>query len=199
MTDLRPHRLWLGLLALAIALLVGSGPALRYAQDIAAHHLAELRAKSAQASQNLHQLEDDVATARRISGQIDNATATEVLAPVDRLQAAALLEREAAAAHLQHFTYTLDPEQRFATESDGFKQDLATSDIAVAADVSLDTDGIAFIEHIGHSLPGRVRVKELSFERIGGANAAPATVNLRFKATLEWLSNGTRTVMAGAP
>ncbi|HUY69191.1 MAG TPA: hypothetical protein VMV79_07810 [Alphaproteobacteria bacterium] len=195
----RPHVPWLALVALALTIAFGSGPLARILQTSAAQRLPALETQRAQAAKNLRQLQSDAALARKLSGQIDAAGAARMLAPVDRLQAAAQLERAAAASGLRHFTYTIGAEHPVTVTDSGLRQKLARCSIRLAADAPLDTDASAFIVRIQKILPGRVRVRAFSLTRIGGANTPLGAVNLRFTATLAWLSNGARTVLAGTP
>jgi len=84
---------------------------------------------------------------------MDATEMQRLLAPVDRLKVAAMLERQAQASHLRNFTYSLSAENKYTGSGAGV-QDLAQSDISLSAEAPLDGDIYAFIEQSGISCPG---------------------------------------------
>ena len=198
--SLRPHRLWLALLALAVIIIAGSGPVLDLGRGEALHNLAEVKSARVKAEQNLKLLRDNVADARKLNGQIDRVSAEQVLAPTDRLKAAEMLERESNTAGIAHFTYTLAPEEHRAVNVGGETQDLASSAVTLAGDARDDVSVYGFIERTRRLLSGRVQVQKLTITRNGGLNAPLAPIsNVHFEAAFEWLSNGAVQTLAGGP
>jgi hypothetical protein len=191
MNFLNPHKYWIASLIVAALLIVLSEPMLNLLQDEAQKHLSDLRSQRAKTEQSLQQLENDIAETKKLSGQMGAAEVEKSLAPVDRLQAADVIEKQAAAARLTHVTYTLSPEQKVKiTRADAGPQELALSTITIKADAPLDTDAYAFVGRLRGVLPGRLRPQALTLERIGAPDAAPAADNLHLTAVFEWLSNG---------
>ncbi len=201
--DLRhlwPHRYWLGLLAFAFVLTVASPPFLRMLTDEAIQNLSQVKAERMQAQQALHQMEGDFATVQGPESNMSAVEAEQFLAPVDRLRVATILEHAADEALVGHFTYTLSPEQKTTISGpEGTPQELAVSTITVGGDVPSDIYMYNFVEGMRRLLPGRLRVQQVSLERSGKEDAPLDAYNLRFTATLEWLSNGTTKDMAGVP
>jgi hypothetical protein len=195
---LRSHAGWMIMLALAIALLAGRAPLLHSAGDKAARDLDATRTAREKTEQDLAQLRNDVAAARKISSEIDRAHAEDVLAPTDRLKAAVLLERAAAGQKISHFTYTLAPEGKTVIETGGAPQNLALSAVTLAGDAPDDLYIYKFIEQAERLLPGRARLQEVKITR-KGTDAPRAADNAHFETTLEWLSNGSLQTVAGGP
>lgn len=200
MNYLTPHLRWIGLLTLAVTLTWASTPLLDRLHEIAAQRLIDARAARAAAEQSLHQLQDDIAAAEKLGGQIGIAEADRALIPADRIAAVTALERSAAALRLGHFTYTLEPEQALTVDAPGIvPQTLAVSTLTVSGEAPLDTDVYAFCAGARRFLPGRLRLQQLSVERTGSAAALEAR-NTRFTARFEWLSNGSAgAAVASAP
>ncbi len=187
MTFLYPHKYWLASLIFALAVILASSPVLQWAQDEATRHAVALHDERAKVEKELAQLEDDKAEVQKLSGQISAEEIEKSLAPVDRLQAADALEKAASADRLDHFTYTLAPEEKVTIKNSAGTQELAVSTITIKADTPLDTDAWHFVEHLRGVFPGRLRPQQLTLERIG---TDPAAENLHVTATFEWLSNG---------
>ncbi len=191
MSFLSPHKLWIMTSVFAVALMFFSSPLLVFLRGKAARHLAEVQEDRTKTQQVLQRLDDDIATTQKLSGQIGADEIEKPLAPIDRLQASGLLERQADAARLDHFTYTLSPEQKVAINSTEMgAQELAVSTIAVKAEVPLDTDVNAFVQRVGSLMPGRLRLQSLTLEHTATAGTPPAADNLHMIANFEWLSNG---------
>jgi hypothetical protein len=191
MIDWYPHRGWIGVLTLAVIIGICNAPVLGLAQQRAGQKLAGLRAENAQTSQALRQLQDDIEAANKMKTEMDINEAESLLAPVDRLRAAQILEHRAAESRLIHFTYTLSPEEKVQIETaDAGKQELATSKWTLAADAPTDTDAYAFIDAIIRTLPGRVTLHQISLQRTGAENAVISAANLHLTASGDWLSNG---------
>jgi hypothetical protein len=191
MIDLRPHRLWLGLLALALATGFGSAPAIGIIQNRQQAKLLNLRADYDRTHHELEQLRADIAATDKLKSQIGTAEAEKSLAPVDRLRVAQTLERRAAESHLENFSYTLSPERKTPVETVGAgRQDLATSQLTLTANVPTDIDGYIFFDTLRRSLPGRLTLREISLERIAAVDAPLSSANLKLSVSGEWLSNG---------
>ena len=107
MNFLRFHRYWIALLALALIIIGANGPLLHIARDEAAHNLAATKEARVQVEQNLLQLRADVATAVKLSSQMDQGKAERYLAPADRLKTTAMLMQEAEHARIAHFFFAL--------------------------------------------------------------------------------------------
>ncbi len=187
---MKQHRLWIALIVCAVAIMTGSGPLAGLLRKDAVRDLTMIQSARAKTGQDLKQLRDNVAAARKLAGEIDRAEAEQVLAPSDRLKAASMFENEAAQGRLSHFTYTLAPEERVAIDAGGEKHDLAVSIITLSADAPDDVYIYSSLERMRQSLPGRARLQQLSISRPGNPDALAAQ-NVHFEATLEWLSNGT--------
>jgi hypothetical protein len=197
MSGLQQHRRWIGLMAVACIIIGGSGPVAHLMCDKTKQNLAELQAAHIKTEQDLQQLREDVARAQKLSRQIDRLHAEQILAPADRLKAAAALEKLAKDKQLRHFTYTLGPEDKLALNAGGESQELAISTIALTADAPSDQDVFTFLEKARILLPGRARIQHFTINRI--APAALAATNIHFEASLEWLSNGSLQTVAGVP
>ncbi|MGE3623062.1 MAG: hypothetical protein AB7H77_04200 [Bdellovibrionales bacterium] len=197
MISLRRHRGWMALTGFSLVLLCGSGPALHFARGEIEHSRTEIGQARRAAEQILRQLRDNVATARKLAGQIDSRQADQILARVDRLKSAAFFEKEAAAFGLKEFTYTLSPESTVMHNSGGEAQELALSRLELAGDAADDIHVYRYIDHIRARLPGRLRITGLTLGRLPVA-LSPAS-NVHFQATLEWLSNGSLQTFAGVP
>jgi hypothetical protein len=103
MIDVRPHKVWMCLLALAFVVGAGNAPFLGLAEEKAEHKRIELQKENEKTAEALRQLREDIADAEKMKTEIDGDAATRYLAPVDRLRAAQILEHRAAEAHLTHF------------------------------------------------------------------------------------------------
>src|ERR1700722_180170 len=179
MISLRPHIWGLCVLVFSAVLYVGATPVVGYWLDAERQQTGAMEADTAQTQQSVQMLEDDVAAAQKLSSQLDPKEIERLLAPVDRLKVATLLEHQAAASHMQNFAYTLAPEQRvtFTTPGAG-PQQLAQSEITVSADAALDTETYTFVEHLRTILPGRLHLRAFTIERIGDAQTALASTNV---------------------
>lgn len=197
MTVLRLHRLWLGLLLLAIAIIAGRAPVLDFAGNRAARDLAAIKDARVKTENDLQQLRDDVVAARKLGSEIDRTRADQVLAPTDRLKAAVMLEKEAAIMKIARFTYTLAPEERTAIDAGGALQNLALSAVTLAGNAPDDISIYNFITHLQHVLPGRARLQQVTITRSASAEVPLAATNVHFEAALEWLSNGSLQTIAG--
>jgi hypothetical protein len=67
---------------------------------------------------------------------------------------------------------------------------MATSKWTLAADAPTDTDAYVFLDAISRTLPGRVALRRMSVQRIGGKDVAVSEANVHLAANGEWLSNG---------
>lgn len=191
MIDWRPHRVWIGLLALAIIIGFSQAPVLGLAQLKAEQKRTALHNENNRTTQALAQLQEDIAAAEKMKNEIAVDEAEKFLAPVDRLRTAQILEHRAAEARLTHFTYTLSPEEATQVETIGSgKQQLATSKFSLSADAPTDTDTYVFLDAIIKTLPGRVTLRQMSLQRIGVPDAPISEANLHLTASGEWLSNG---------
>ncbi|MFA5041241.1 MAG: hypothetical protein WC464_06385 [Bdellovibrionales bacterium] len=189
--DFRSHKGWIGLMVLAILVGAGNAPLLGAAEKKAAQKLVSLKKENEKAVAALRQMEEDLATVEKMKTVIDDNAAKKYLAPVDRLDAAQILERRAAEAGLTRFTYTLSPEKKASFDMVGIsKHDLATSQWTVTADAPSDVDVYAFLDAISHTLPGRITVHQISLQRITEEGDPISFANIRFAANGEWLSNG---------
>lgn len=198
MSLIYPHRLWITILAMALLMLLASSPLLAALQEHTAKKLTALKEERAGVEKSLHQLEIDIQAVKEISGEIGETEAKRLLAPIDRLWVAEVLEHEAATSRLARFTYNMSPEQVLVKNlSGGEPQELAITTIAITSEAPLDTDVYSFIENIRRTLPGRLRLQQLSLERLGKEDTTLGIYNVRFNATLEWLSNGSLKTMAG--
>ncbi len=191
------HRFWIILLAISITLITTSSPLLRVAEEKTSANLAHIKTQRVQAEQTLRQLQDDVAAAQKLGTQMTLSEAEQFLTPVDRLLAANELEHEAAVSHIQHFDYTLAPEQRMKKSSTlAEPQELFVSTVTISGEAPSDIDIYRFISRMPLALPGKLRLQQLSLDRMSKESAV-STYNVRFNATLEWLSNGTTQDVAG--
>ncbi|MDE2029939.1 MAG: hypothetical protein KGI97_05165 [Alphaproteobacteria bacterium] len=191
MTDLRPHRVWIGLLLLALVITVAQAPLLDAAQRKAAVRLDMLRAQAQKAEDGLRQFRADIALTKRLKDRISAKEAERSLAPIDRLHAAKILERRAAETHLSDFAYTLSPEKNTVIDSSGAgKQTLAASHLSLSAKAPADTDAYLFLDDLRRTLPGRLTLQKISLKRIHSPGAPVRAENLIFKAEGIWLSNG---------
>ncbi len=196
MIDFRPHRTWIGLLALSILVAAANKPVLGLAEDKAAQKLASLKSENKRAAEALRQMRDDLAAVEKMKPEIDGETAKKFLAPADRLRAARVFERRAAEAGLTHLSYTLSPEEKTPVETLGGKQTLATSRWSLTADAPTDIDAYAFLDAVSHTMPGKISLRQMSLRRIGGDDAPIGIANVRLTANGEWLSNGAETTLA---
>ncbi|MFA4993912.1 MAG: hypothetical protein WC521_01210 [Bdellovibrionales bacterium] len=191
MIDFRPHRVWIGLLVLAVLLGAGNAPFLGIAQQKAEAKRAKLQKENKETISALQQLREDITTAEKMKTEIDETLANKFLAPVDRLRSAQILERRAAESGLTHFSYTLSPEEKTFVDTLGVgKQALAVSQWSITADAPTDVDAFAFLEALRRTLPGRVTLHRMSLQRTGRKDAPISGANIRLTASGEWLSNG---------
>lgn len=191
MSLLWPHRFWFALLAISLALIFISLPLLRMAATTTVANLTELKTQQLHAEQTLQQLRSDTETAQKLQSEMTMSEAEQSLEPVDRLLAANIIEREADAAHIYSFSYTLAPEQKIKMAGlTTASQELAVSTITVRGEAPDDMSVYGFIDGMRGSLPGRVRLQQMSLVRSNKSEPVSA-YNLRFNATFEWLSNGT--------
>ncbi|MDX2027166.1 MAG: hypothetical protein SFW62_00865 [Alphaproteobacteria bacterium] len=196
MRFLYPHRFWLAVLACAVLLVAASNPLLQVLREKTSRYLSEVRTERMRAEEIVRQIDGDRETANALSGEMNEAELEKALAPIDRLRAAAVLERQAAVARLSRFTYTLSPEQKVTVTAPGAgPQELALSTITMSAEAPLDTSAYVFVEQLRQTLPGRIRPQQVMLERLDDAAPLSAS-NLRLTATLEWLSNGVTKEMA---
>lgn len=185
-----------------IAILTGllaAAPALYVLHRGAAKDLAGTMAERQKAEEILAQLRSEDDAARQIRGRIGVEDARRLLAPVERLTVAGEIERAASLFHMSHFTYTLMPEKTVKIEDADGPETLALSSISLGAEAPSDAVIYRFIAQLSRILPGRLRVAEMEVERIGDSNAALTASNVKFKVTLEWLSNGSLRNVAGGP
>lgn len=197
MNLLAPHKFWLVTLILAIALIFGSAPLLGFLRAETAKKLADLRDEQVKTEAALGRLNDDIAATRKLSGQIGASEIEKSLAGVDRLQAVDMLEKQAAFARLDHFTYTVSPEQKWTVSDPALgTQAFALSSVSVKADAPLDTDVYRFVEDVRARMPGRLRLQAITLERAGDRDTPLAAENLHMTADFEWLSNGVPKQMA---
>ena len=191
MIDFRPHRVWIGIMALAVLIGAGNAPVIGIAEQKAEQKRAALQVENEKALDTLRQMREDILAVEKMKTVIDDAAAKEFLAPVDRLRAAQILERRAAESGLTHFTYTLFPEEKTSLDtSSAGKQELATSKWTLAADAPTDLDAYVFLDAIGRTLPGHITLRQITLQRIGAKDAPITEANVHLAASGEWLSNG---------
>ncbi|MDD3371599.1 MAG: hypothetical protein PHE27_07230 [Alphaproteobacteria bacterium] len=191
MIDLKPHRKWIGLLALAALIGAGNRPVVGLALEKARTRHRALQAANEKAVADLRQLRTDIAEAKKMKTQIDTSTAKRFLAPVDRLRAAQIVEHRAAEMRLTRLSYTFLPEEKVFFETVGAgKQEMALSKWTVEADAPTDVSAYAFLNAMEKTMPGRIALKKLSLRRIGRSDSPITNANVRFSANGEWLSNG---------
>jgi hypothetical protein len=196
MTALKPHRWWLAAFGIALVLLAGSDPVMRYGHEILTERLQKLDAEKRTLTGALQQLRGDAAAAERLSKAIKAEDVAAYLAPADRLQITAQLEPLATVSRLGNFTYALSPEQPFKPEQASPDTDgLVESVLTFEADAPHDGDAYRFIDRLLHRLPGRARLRQLVIERSQASIDGPlAASNIRLNATIGWLANGSRKV-----
>ena len=188
------------LLGMAIALLAGGLPLLHWAQGSAAREATQTAAAMAKTEEAQRQLQSNIAAAHELAGRISEADVVRLLAPIDRLQTAGVLERQATAARLTHFTYTLAAERKdIAVVTGEATPGLVVSAITITADAPLDTDVFAFLAGLQTALPGRLRVVQMMLARTGDGRQPVAASNVHVEARLDWLSNGSARALAGVP
>jgi hypothetical protein len=192
--EFSPHRLWLMLAAVALLVLAGL-PVARYLAEGEAGQAARIAAARQQDERALRRIEEDLLAARDLKNNLGAGEIARLLAPADRLQAAARLEQAAQAARISHFTYTLAPERQSRVDSAAGPQELALSTVTLAGDAPLDTDIYRFVARAREMLPGRAKLKQLSVMRLGNP---PAAANVHMEAVFEWLSNGAQSVGSGS-
>ncbi len=191
MIDWRPHKLWIGLLGLALAIALGHATVLSIAQKKAEKRLSSLRQENEKTVKALQQLEGDIAESERMRTEIDVSEAERYLAPADRFQTAQTLERLAADSRLTRFSYSFSPEQRKSVETlTGGAQEVSESRWSLAADAPTDIEAFAFLDEMMAQLQGSVMIRELSLDRVGAKDAPIANVNIRLTASGDWVSNG---------
>jgi hypothetical protein len=176
---IRQHTPWILTVVLAITCIFGGTPVLRTISNAFHQRLESMQHDTAQAQQTLRHLQNDAVESKSLSEKISPEDIEKILAPVDRMQAAAAMETIAAAARMHHFTYSLSPEQNVG--------DIAESALAIKTDASLDTEIFQFIDNLQRTLPGRLVIKNLTIERSG---TVPALDNLHCEADMLWQSNG---------
>jgi hypothetical protein len=182
-----PHRFWIAAILAAPLLAAGGGHLLRYAQEEMAARTQALETEHQRAAATLRQLRHDAAMAERLSRSMEGDDMEKYLAPVSRMKAAAQMERLATTANLSHFVYTLSPERPLHADT-GDMAGIAQSLLTLEADAPEDEAVYRFLFRLNRALPGRSALKHLSIERPGPD--APAASNVRMKAEVEWLSNG---------
>lgn len=195
--DLRPHRTWLTLFALAVLLLLAGGPMAEWGLHLARDRGKNLAQERARVEEYARRFQDDMRLAERPEGQMKGDDIDRLLAPVDRLRVASNLERQAAAARLSHFTYNLASEKP-ANVSVIDSATMAESRLTMAADAPLDSDVDSFLHSLGHALPGRVRLLRVAVTRPAG-DAPLSLANVHMEAEAEWLSNSAVRKTAGMP
>jgi hypothetical protein len=192
MIDLRPHRKWIGLLALAALMAVTNASVLDLALDKAEGKRQKLNAENKEAAADLRQLKEDLLAVEKMKDEIDADTAKKDLAPVDRLRAARTLENRATEAKLTRLTYTFSPEEKVTVDTVAAgKQDFALSKWTVSADAPTDLDAYVFLDSLSRTLPGQVTFRQLSIQRLPRkSDNSLSTMNVHLRASGEWLSNG---------
>ena len=189
--DLKPHRLWMGILALAVVIGAGHAPFIDAARQREETKLATMRAEQQKTMTALNQLRDDIAATEKLKTKIDAAEAEQYMKPVNRLRTAKLLERRAAEARLSRFSYILSPESKTPVETIAAgTQNLASSQLSLTAETATDIDAYIFLDSLRRTLPGRFSLRQFSLERMAAPDAPIAATNLRLIAKGEWLSNG---------
>lgn len=191
MIEWRLHRVWLGLVIGALALLVLANPVIDWMRKKTLRDAAQTDAALTQTTHDLTQLRDDIATTQKLQNQIDAAEVAKRLAPIDRLRAVSLIERCAAQARLQHVQTTLSPETKVTIETLGAgPQILASSHLVFQADAATDLDFYHFIDALRQHLPGHVTLRHMVMERITDGDTSISATNLRVTLEADWLSNG---------
>jgi len=178
------HRAWLTLLGGAILLLLVEPPLAGWGLDRAQSRAASIAAERAELVQNTQRFQEDMRLAEQMDGRMSTEDIDRLLAPAERLKIVAGLERQAASARFTHFTYTLAPEQKDKTGIG--MEGLTQSDLTLAADMPMDTDAYAFLDHLRILLPGRVHIKQMVLTRMDGETSLDKT---HMEAVLQWLSN----------
>ena len=191
MIDWRAHRLWIGILCLALVIAAANAPLLGAAQEQETRKLAVLRQEYEKTAKALRQLQEDIAATEKLKTQIEDKEVEKSLSSTNRLEAARILERRAAESHLTHLVYTFSPEEKTAIDTPGSgTQTLATSRMTLTADAPTDVEIYLFFDSLRHSLPGRVTLRALSLHRIGAEDTPITASNLHLSAQAVWLSNG---------
>jgi hypothetical protein len=182
----------IGLQTVFLTGLLAAAPLLYVLHQDAAAALARVGGERQKAEKTLGQLQSESDIAKEIRGRINVAEARRLLAPVERMTVAASIEHAAATFHMSKFTYTLAPEKDVHMG----EETLALSSIALGGEAPNDADIYGFMAQLNHALPGRLRVTDMEIERAGDTLT---TSNVRYKMTLEWLSNGAVKNLAGNP
>jgi len=191
MSAFRPHCGWLAAVLVALILAGGGNPLLCHFRRSFDRRFEQLDAKRQQLTHSLRQLHDDAALAESLSRSIDVDDVVLYLTPVDRLDITLRLESLASSSRLDRFTYTLSPEQPFKPHpADADSEGLVQSVLSLEAQAPLDTDVFKFIRQALQLLPGHADLGYLSIARItSGGPGQFGPVNVRFNATINWLSN----------
>lgn len=194
---IKPHRGWMSLLAGGLLILT-LGPALMHSQfTAAARRAADLKTEQARLDEVALRLDEDTRMAANRDIVLSADDISHLLEPANRLQSMGALERQAAARHLTHFTYTLAPERK-AKAVIVSTDDLTESGLDLAADAPLDTDAYQFINNLHDILPGRLHLRHLILSRIN-PDAPLSAANIHMEANMEWLSNTTAHEKGRAP
>lgn len=200
MIDLRPHRKWLSLAALALAIFAAGSLLIGPAQKRAETAVTATKKELATTQRALSQLHADMETANRLQNEIAPAAVERALAPIDRLRAATIVERRAGEQYLSSLHYSFSPETRVAFDTVGAgRQSFAQSQLSLEADAATDATIYAFIAALQRSLPGRLDLKHLKITRPDAQDSIGA-VNLHMVLQAVWLSNGAASPLTeGAP
>lgn len=191
MSKLSQHKYWIfWLLAAIFALVVGS-PTLEYLHKNELNQETKQTLLQKELSTSLQQLRKDAQDAQQLGKAMDEATASAILAPVDRSKIAIILEQQAAGADLINFTYSISPIGPVADNSITITtKDLAISTISLQADAPADVSVYRFISSIKKNVPGRLKLQQLQISRTSVSDDAPlGPTNVKIMAKLEWLYN----------
>lgn len=200
MIDVRPHKRWLLLSALALLILGAGSLLIGPAQKRAESAVAAAKKELAATERAYAQLRADMETANRLQNEIAPAAVERAMAPIDRLRAATIVERRAGEQYLSSLHYSFSPESRVAFDTIGAgRQSFAQSQLSLESDAATDTGVYAFIASLQRSLPGRLDLTHLKIVR-PDAQGEVGAANMHVSLQAVWLSNGAASPLTeGAP
>ncbi|NTU76612.1 MAG: hypothetical protein HGA90_02175 [Alphaproteobacteria bacterium] len=184
------HRWPLALLGALLVLFIGT-PLLHQAEENLTKKQNLLTQEKEKLQETLQQLREDAATAQQLDETLDIAEVDKLLAPLNRARATSLLEALARASRLDRFSYSLSPETPYRPATEGLAPTgLVTSALTLQGEAPHDGDITSMLDRLRLALPGRLQLHTFELERLRQEpEAAFAATNVRFTATLEWLTN----------
>lgn len=182
--------LWLASPFVAAVLTLALLPASAALQKEMATQQLQLSSQKEKLGRQLRQWQADAQTAQVLARTLPESAIARLLDPGDRKALAAQIEPLALSARLANISYVLSPAQDWdgGATFPGIR-DATISALTIEADAPSDSDIYAFLKSL-LAQPGRFEITSLTITPLREDIAArPAALNLRMKASLQWIAN----------